>query len=153
MRIADSGQWPVHVFVDSTISSFVKSCKLAASRSPWRNIGAGIPNPNMKMCKNKSAFTRFSGAPRFKSPSVKMGSKRRFKQHNSTIRYGIKRATRKMPVSGKRHAFAKPPEGYVFVPKGDVYITRKCTTLTQESGQEVHIVYVSSLQIKFFPGG
>ena len=82
-----------------------------------------------------------------------MGSKRRFKQHNSTLRYGIERATKKMSALGKRHAFAKPPKGYVFVPKGDVYITRKCTTLTQESGQEVHIVYVSSLQIKLFPDG
>jgi hypothetical protein len=82
-----------------------------------------------------------------------MASKRRFKQHNSTLRYGIKRAIKKTPALGKHHALAKPPEGYVFVPKGDVYITRKCTTLTQESGQEVYIVYVSSLQIKLFPGG
>jgi hypothetical protein len=82
-----------------------------------------------------------------------MGSKRRFKQRNSTLGYGIKRATKKTPALGRHHAFAKPPQGYVFVPKGDVYITRKCTTLTQENGQEVQIVYVSSLQIKLFPGG
>jgi hypothetical protein len=82
-----------------------------------------------------------------------MASKRRFKQHNSTLRYGIKRATKETPALGKHHAFAKPPEGYVFVPKGDVYITRKCTALAQESGQEAHIVYVSSLQAKLFPSG
>lgn len=82
-----------------------------------------------------------------------MASKKRFKQHNSTLQYGIKRVTKKTPALGKHHAFAKPPKGYVFVPKGDVYITRKCTTLTQESGQEVHIVYVSSLQTKLFSSG
>lgn len=132
-------------------------CKQESSRS----IGAGIPNPNIKMCKNKFDSIRFPRAPRFKSTLFssrlkslpgKMASKRRFKQHNSTLRYGIKQATRKTLALGK-HAFAKPPEGYVFVPKGDVYITRKCTTLTQEGGQEVHIVYVSSLQIKLFPSG
>lgn len=52
------------------------------------------------------------------------------------------------PVHKKRKStaiFPRPqaPEGYVFVPKGDVYITRRCTTLTQEAGQVVHIVYVS----------
>jgi hypothetical protein len=32
-RIVNSGRWPVHFFVYLAVSSFVKSCKLAASRS------------------------------------------------------------------------------------------------------------------------
>ncbi|KAL2006875.1 hypothetical protein VTN00DRAFT_9543 [Thermoascus crustaceus] len=33
------------------------------------------------------------------------------------------------------------PEGYVFVPKGDVYITRHCRSQTKESGRTVYVVY------------
>ncbi|KAF2841342.1 hypothetical protein M501DRAFT_1000512 [Patellaria atrata CBS 101060] len=36
----------------------------------------------------------------------------------------------------------RPPPGYTFVKKGDVFITRRCTTLTHEAGQVVHVVYV-----------
>ncbi|MCJ1377804.1 hypothetical protein MMC17_000900 [Xylographa soralifera] len=36
---------------------------------------------------------------------------------------------------------SKLPRGYVFVPKGDVYITRHCRTLTGELGQTLYIVY------------
>ncbi|KAF2233313.1 hypothetical protein EV356DRAFT_213825 [Viridothelium virens] len=35
----------------------------------------------------------------------------------------------------------RPPPGFVFVPKGDVFITRKCTTLSSESGVPAEIVY------------
>lgn len=35
------------------------------------------------------------------------------------------------------------PEGYVFVPKGDVYITRFCKSHTKDRGSTVYIVYVS----------
>ncbi|KAJ5578759.1 uncharacterized protein N7459_007723 [Penicillium hispanicum] len=35
------------------------------------------------------------------------------------------------------------PDGYVFVPKGDVYITRHCRVKTKESHQVVYVVYVS----------
>lgn len=34
------------------------------------------------------------------------------------------------------------PEGYIFVPKGDVYITRHCRSKTKESNQIVYLVYV-----------
>ncbi|KAF6231807.1 hypothetical protein HO173_010109 [Letharia columbiana] len=34
-----------------------------------------------------------------------------------------------------------PPSGYVFVPKGDVYITRHCRNLTSVSGRWLWIVY------------
>ncbi|KAL1999341.1 hypothetical protein VTN02DRAFT_4659 [Thermoascus thermophilus] len=33
------------------------------------------------------------------------------------------------------------PEGYVVVPKGDVYITRHCRSQTKESGRTVYVVY------------
>ncbi|KAJ5746894.1 uncharacterized protein N7511_008590 [Penicillium nucicola] len=33
------------------------------------------------------------------------------------------------------------PEGYLFVPKGDVYITRHCRSKTKESNQIVYLVY------------
>jgi hypothetical protein len=36
------------------------------------------------------------------------------------------------------------PEGYIFVPKGDVYITRHCRSKTKESNQIVYLVYVRS---------
>ncbi|KAF3398390.1 hypothetical protein F1880_006447 [Penicillium rolfsii] len=36
------------------------------------------------------------------------------------------------------------PEGYSFVPKGDVYITRKCRLLTKDSNQVVYKVYNQS---------
>lgn len=36
------------------------------------------------------------------------------------------------------------PDGYVFVPKGDVYVTRKCKINTKESLQAVYVVYVSA---------
>ncbi|OJD21096.1 hypothetical protein ACJ73_07567 [Blastomyces percursus] len=36
-----------------------------------------------------------------------------------------------------------PPRGYVFVPKGDVYITRNCRSLSHEAKQTVYTVYVS----------
>ncbi|PLN78329.1 hypothetical protein BDW42DRAFT_144210 [Aspergillus taichungensis] len=36
------------------------------------------------------------------------------------------------------------PEGYVFVPKGDVYITRHCRVKTKESQQTVYAVYDKS---------
>ncbi|KAJ5725058.1 uncharacterized protein N7483_006415 [Penicillium malachiteum] len=35
------------------------------------------------------------------------------------------------------------PENYVFVPKGNVYITRHCRTNTKESNRIVYVVYVS----------
>lgn len=35
------------------------------------------------------------------------------------------------------------PAGYVFVPKGDVYITRHCRSQTKEAQQVVYVVYVS----------
>lgn len=35
------------------------------------------------------------------------------------------------------------PEDYVFVPKGDVYITRHCRTDTKTSNRIVYLVYVS----------
>lgn len=35
------------------------------------------------------------------------------------------------------------PDGYAFVPKGDVYITRMCRIKTKESHQAVYTVYVS----------
>ncbi|KLJ11770.1 hypothetical protein EMPG_13075, partial [Blastomyces silverae] len=34
-----------------------------------------------------------------------------------------------------------PPPGYVFVPKGDVYITRNCRSLSHEAKQTVYTVY------------
>lgn len=34
------------------------------------------------------------------------------------------------------------PDGYVLVPKGDVYITRHCRSKTKESDQIVYVVYV-----------
>lgn len=36
------------------------------------------------------------------------------------------------------------PAGYVFVPKGDVYITRHCRSETKDSQQMVYVVYVRS---------
>lgn len=36
------------------------------------------------------------------------------------------------------------PSGYVFVPKGDVYVTRHCRSKTREAGKVVYLVYVSS---------
>ncbi|PWY89940.1 hypothetical protein BO70DRAFT_358942 [Aspergillus heteromorphus CBS 117.55] len=33
------------------------------------------------------------------------------------------------------------PEDYVFVPKGDVYVTRNCRSRTKESGRLVYVVY------------
>jgi hypothetical protein len=36
------------------------------------------------------------------------------------------------------------PKGYTFVPKGDVYITRKCRLMTKDSDQVVYKVYVSA---------
>lgn len=36
------------------------------------------------------------------------------------------------------------PAGYSFVPKGDVYITRKCRLMTKEIDQVVYKVYVST---------
>ncbi|MCJ1400912.1 hypothetical protein MMC11_004123 [Xylographa trunciseda] len=36
---------------------------------------------------------------------------------------------------------SKIPRGYVFVPKGDVYITRHCRTLTEKLGQTLYVVY------------
>lgn len=35
------------------------------------------------------------------------------------------------------------PDGYTFVPKGDVYITRNCRIKTKESDQMVYTVWVS----------
>ncbi|ODH12767.1 hypothetical protein ACO22_07937, partial [Paracoccidioides brasiliensis] len=34
-----------------------------------------------------------------------------------------------------------PPPGYVFVPKGDVYITRNCRSRSRETKQMVYTVY------------
>lgn len=36
------------------------------------------------------------------------------------------------------------PDGYVFVPKGDAYVTRQCRLKTKESHQAVYTVYVSA---------
>ncbi|KAJ5704256.1 hypothetical protein N7493_011394 [Penicillium malachiteum] len=36
------------------------------------------------------------------------------------------------------------PENYVFVPKGNVYITRHCRTITKESNRVVYLVYAKS---------
>jgi hypothetical protein len=36
------------------------------------------------------------------------------------------------------------PDGYVFVPKGDMYVTRHCRSKTKESHQAVYVVYVSA---------
>lgn len=36
------------------------------------------------------------------------------------------------------------PSGYVFVPKGDVYVTRHCRSKTRESRRVVYVVYVSA---------
>lgn len=36
------------------------------------------------------------------------------------------------------------PDGYILVPKGDVYITRHCRSKTKESEQIVYVVYVSA---------
>ncbi|KAL9087137.1 MAG: hypothetical protein Q9165_006788 [Trypethelium subeluteriae] len=41
----------------------------------------------------------------------------------------------------------RPPPGFVFVPKGDVFITRKCTTLSTERGIPAEIVYVRALHL------
>lgn len=35
------------------------------------------------------------------------------------------------------------PDGYVFVAKGDVYVTRKCRVETKESNRMVYTVWVS----------
>ena len=35
MRITNSGRWPVHVFVDSTISFFVKSLQIGCKQEPF----------------------------------------------------------------------------------------------------------------------
>jgi hypothetical protein len=75
-----------------------------------------------------------------------MAAKRKFKPSRNTGRPGAKRVNQNPPQLGRHHANLKPPDSYVFVPKGDVYITRKCTTLTQAGGQEVHMVYVSAPQ-------
>jgi hypothetical protein len=37
--------------------------------------------------------------------------------------------------------------GYVFVPKGDVYITRHCRSKTKEAGKIVYVIYVSSFRL------
>ncbi|KAI9665832.1 MAG: hypothetical protein M1821_003766 [Bathelium mastoideum] len=34
----------------------------------------------------------------------------------------------------------RPPKGFVFVPKGDVFVTRKCTTLSTESSTPAQVV-------------
>ncbi|KAJ5345814.1 hypothetical protein N7452_003818 [Penicillium brevicompactum] len=36
------------------------------------------------------------------------------------------------------------PQGYVLVPKGDVYVTRHCRSKTKDADQIVYVVYVSS---------
>ncbi|EED22333.1 conserved hypothetical protein [Talaromyces stipitatus ATCC 10500] len=37
------------------------------------------------------------------------------------------------------------PEGYIFVPKGDPYITRNCKSRTKEAGNTIYIVYDNKL--------
>ena len=50
----------------------------------------------------------------------------------------------KMPVSGSDEPVVRPsspmPKGYVFVKKGNVYITKNCRQLTQQAGRTVYIV-------------
>src|SRR5579859_4265020 len=75
-----------------------------------------------------------------------MTAKTKFKSHRNTYRSKTKQSTKTHASIGQQ-AYPNPPRGYVFVPKGDVYITRTCTTLTREAGQEVRIVYVSCRRI------
>lgn len=49
----------------------------------------------------------------------------------------------KLTVTQNIFERAAMPEGYVFVPKGDVYITRHCRTDTKTSNRVVYLVYVS----------
>jgi len=39
------------------------------------------------------------------------------------------------------------PPGYVFVPSGNVYITRNCRRLTKKSDRSVYAVYVRTLTL------
>lgn len=55
-----------------------------------------------------------------------------------------------LPVSHKlfeQNCFEREPlpSGYVFVPRGDVYVTRHCRSKTREARRVVYLVYVSSL--------
>ncbi|KAJ5819051.1 hypothetical protein N7474_004642 [Penicillium riverlandense] len=59
---------------------------------------------------------------------------------NGNLRQGV------MPVSLdplEKNIFERHPlqPGYVFVPKGDVYVTRHCRTRTKEAGQTVYVVW------------
>lgn len=37
-----------------------------------------------------------------------------------------------------------PSPGYIFIPKGDVYITRNCRSLSHDAKQTVYTVYVNT---------
>ena len=50
-----------------------------------------------------------------------------------------KTTTKKVVIKDPAH----PPQGFVFVPKGDIFITRKCTTMAEENGVPAQIVYVT----------
>lgn len=44
------------------------------------------------------------------------------------------------------------PDGYILVPKGDVYITRHCRSKTKESERIVYVVYVCPYPTHQFQG-
>ena len=62
------------------------------------------------------------------------------KLHRPTTPSNSQRVTKQKKKPAALKSPPKSPEGYIFVPKGDVYITRKCTVLTQAAGKIVHIV-------------
>ncbi|KAL1959452.1 hypothetical protein VTO42DRAFT_1897 [Malbranchea cinnamomea] len=63
-----------------------------------------------------NGMSRNSRAGKKKTPSTKRGERIRFDTQG-------------------------PPDGYAFVPKGDVYVTRHCRLQTHESGRTVYVVY------------
>lgn len=42
------------------------------------------------------------------------------------------------------------PEGFVFVPKGDPYVTRNCKSRSKAAASTVYIVYVCSKSIPIY---
>lgn len=77
-------------------------------------------------------YSKFVALPAFQDPLEEVWLSVRWILYNPYILSKSQNCLERQP----------PPAGYVFVPKGDVYITRHCRSQTKEAQQIVYVVYV-----------
>ncbi|KAI9690847.1 MAG: hypothetical protein M1822_008466 [Bathelium mastoideum] len=103
----------------------VASSSIHGAPSRNNDASAGYPSQRYSAAKSRHA----DNVNLMSRPSAQAHHDRGSKQRRNTT---PRRATIKDP--------GRPPKGFVFVPKGDVFVTRKCTTLSTESGTPAQVV-------------